>query len=59
VNQVQVEGKTYQMRPKVGLTVAQSISVAHIEQSLRFDERVFASRFLSRGDSKGGPGSVA
>ena len=56
MNQVQVEQKTYEMPPQEGFTVAYFLTVADIEQSLRFYETVFGSRILSRGDSKGAPG---
>jgi catechol 2,3-dioxygenase-like lactoylglutathione lyase family enzyme len=52
----QVEPKTYQMPPTDGITVAHFLTVADIERSLRFYEKVFGSRILSRGDSKGAPG---
>ena len=54
MNQVQVEQKTYQMPPQDGFTVAHFLTVADIERSLRFYEKVFGGRILSRGDG-GGP----
>ena len=56
MSQVQVEQKSYQMPPKEGFTVAHFIVVADIERSLRFYEKVFGARVLSRGDSEGAPG---
>ena len=58
MNQVQAAEKSYQMPPEGGITVAHFLTVADIERSLRFYERVFASRILSRGDSKGAPGYI-
>jgi predicted enzyme related to lactoylglutathione lyase len=56
MNQVQVDQKIYQMPPKDGITVAHFLTVADVERSLRFYEKVFDGRILSRGDSKGAPG---
>jgi len=55
-SQIQVEQQSYQMPPQDGITVAQFLTVADIERSLRFYETVFGGRILSRGDSKGAPG---
>jgi catechol 2,3-dioxygenase-like lactoylglutathione lyase family enzyme len=52
---VQVEQKIYQMPPREGFTVAHFLTVADMERSARFYERVFGGRILSRGDSKGAP----
>jgi catechol 2,3-dioxygenase-like lactoylglutathione lyase family enzyme len=54
----QVEQKSYEMPPKDGITIAHFIVVADIERSVRFYEKVFGARILSRGDSKGAPGYV-
>ena len=56
MSEVQVDQKSYQMPPKDGMTIAHFMVVADIERSLRFYEKVFGSRILSRGDSKGAPG---
>ena len=53
---VHVDQKHYEMPPKDGITVAYFLTVADIERSLRYYEKVFGSRILSRGDSKGAPG---
>jgi predicted enzyme related to lactoylglutathione lyase len=58
MSHVQVERKTYQMPPQVGITVAHFLTVADIERSLQFYETVFGSRVLSRGDSEGAPGYI-
>jgi catechol 2,3-dioxygenase-like lactoylglutathione lyase family enzyme len=53
---VDVDQKNYQMPPQDGFTIAHFITVGDIERSLRFYEKVFGGRVLSRGDSKGAPG---
>jgi predicted enzyme related to lactoylglutathione lyase len=58
MSRVQVEQKTYQMPPTDGITVAHFLTVSDIERSLQFYEKVFGSRILSRGDSKGAPGYI-
>src|SRR4051812_30385733 len=55
---VPVEQKSYEMPPRDGFTVAQFLTVADIDRSVRFYETVFGGRVLSRGDSKGAPGYV-
>ena len=52
MNQVQVEQKTYQMPPQEGFTVAHFLTVADVERSLRFYEKVFGGRILSRGEAR-------
>jgi predicted enzyme related to lactoylglutathione lyase len=56
MSSVQVEGKTYEMPPREGFTVAHFLTVADIERSLRFYEKVFGAHILSRPDGKGTPG---
>ncbi|MER8683331.1 VOC family protein [Mesorhizobium sp. M1405] len=58
MNDVQVEGESYRMPPQDGFSVAHFLTVADIERSLRFYERVFGCRILSRGDAQGAPGYV-
>jgi catechol 2,3-dioxygenase-like lactoylglutathione lyase family enzyme len=53
---VEVEQKTYQMPPQDGISVAQFFTVADIERSLRYYEKVFGAEILSRPDGKGTPG---
>jgi predicted enzyme related to lactoylglutathione lyase len=55
---VQVEQKSYEMPPRDGFTVTHFLTVADIERSVRFYEKVFGGRILSRGDSKGAPGYI-
>jgi catechol 2,3-dioxygenase-like lactoylglutathione lyase family enzyme len=56
MNNVDVEQKTYEMPPVEGITVSHFLTVADIDRSARFYEKVFGGRILSRGDSEGAPG---
>jgi catechol 2,3-dioxygenase-like lactoylglutathione lyase family enzyme len=58
MSSVQVEQKSYEMPPREGFTIAQFLTVADVERSLRFYEKVFGGRIASRGDSKGAPGYI-
>jgi catechol 2,3-dioxygenase-like lactoylglutathione lyase family enzyme len=58
MNSVQIEQKSYEMPPREGFSVAHFLTVADIDRSVRFYERVFGGRILSRGDSKGAPGYI-
>jgi predicted enzyme related to lactoylglutathione lyase len=58
MNSVDVEQKSYEMPPRDGFTVAHFLTVADVERSLRFYEKVFGGRILSRGDGKGAPGYI-
>jgi Glyoxalase/Bleomycin resistance protein/Dioxygenase superfamily len=58
MSKVQVEQETYEMPPREGFTVAHFLTVADVERSLRFYEKVFGGRILSRGDSSGAPGYI-
>ncbi len=49
MNNVQVEHKTYEMPPREGITIAHFLTVADIERSLRFYEKIFGGRILSYG----------
>src|SRR6516164_5370040 len=49
MNQVQVEQKSYQMPPQDGFTFAYFLTVADIERSAQFYEKVFGGCILSRG----------
>jgi catechol 2,3-dioxygenase-like lactoylglutathione lyase family enzyme len=53
---VRVEQKTYEMPPQEGISIAHFLTVADIERSVRFYEKVFGARVLSLGDSSGAPG---
>ena len=54
----QVEQKSYEMPPREGLTVTHFITVADIERSARYYEKVFGARILSLGDTKGASGHI-
>lgn len=55
---VAVEQKSYEMPPREGISVAHFLTVADIERSASFYEKVFGGRILSRGDSSGAPGYI-
>jgi catechol 2,3-dioxygenase-like lactoylglutathione lyase family enzyme len=55
---IQVEQKSYEMPPLEGFTVTLFITVADIERSARYYEKVFGGRILSLGDSKGASGHI-
>jgi predicted enzyme related to lactoylglutathione lyase len=50
MNPVQIEQKSYEMPPKEGMSIAQFLTVADIERSARYYEKVFDARILSLGD---------
>jgi len=54
----QIEQKNYEMPPRDGFTVTLFITVADIDRSARFYEKIFDGRILSRGDSKGASGHI-
>jgi catechol 2,3-dioxygenase-like lactoylglutathione lyase family enzyme len=58
VKTVQVEQHSYEMPPRDGFTITLFITVADIDRSAEFYERVFGGRILSRGDSKGASGHI-
>jgi catechol 2,3-dioxygenase-like lactoylglutathione lyase family enzyme len=58
MSSVQVGHETYEMPPRAGFTVAHFLTVADVDRSLRFYEKVFGGRILSRGDSQGAPGYI-
>jgi putative intracellular protease/amidase len=58
MNSVQIEHKSYQMPPRDGISVAQFLTVADVDRSARFYEKVFGGRILSKGDSDGAPAYI-
>ena len=58
MSSVQIEQKSYELAPREGFTVSLFITVAEIERSARFYEKVFGGRILSMGDSKGASGHI-
>src|SRR5579859_1101792 len=57
MNAVQVEKKSYEMPPREGISIAYFLTVADIDRSLRYYEKVFGARILSRGDGNA-PGYI-
>jgi catechol 2,3-dioxygenase-like lactoylglutathione lyase family enzyme len=55
---VQVGQKTYEMPPLDGFTVTYFITVADVDRSADFYEKVFGGHVLSRGDAKGASGHI-
>jgi catechol 2,3-dioxygenase-like lactoylglutathione lyase family enzyme len=58
INSVQIEHKSYEMPPRDGISVAHFLTVADIDRSARFYEKVFGGRILSGGDSEGAPAYI-
>jgi catechol 2,3-dioxygenase-like lactoylglutathione lyase family enzyme len=58
MSSVQIDQNSFEMPPHQGFTVTHFLCVADIDRSVRFYEKVFGARILSRGDSKGAPGYV-
>lgn len=56
MNVVQIGPTKYEMPPKQGISIAHFLTVADIGRSLRYYEKIFDARILSRGDSVGAPG---
>ena len=55
---VQIEQNSYDMPPLQGISIAYFLTVAHVERSARFYEKVFGGRILSKGDSDGAPAYI-
>ena len=58
MSSVQIGQKSYEMPPRQGFTVTLFITVADMDRSARFYEKVFDGRILSKGDSKGASGHI-
>jgi catechol 2,3-dioxygenase-like lactoylglutathione lyase family enzyme len=58
MNAVQVERNSYEMPPREGFTVVHFLTVADIDRSARFYEKVLGGRVLSRGDSEAAPAYI-
>ena len=58
MSSAQIEQKSYEMPPRDGFAVTHFITVADIDRSADFYEKVFGGRILSRGDSKGASGHI-
>ena len=50
MNAVEIEKKSYEMPPRDGISIAQFLTVADIERSARYYEKVFGARILTLGD---------
>jgi hypothetical protein len=50
MSSVQIDQKSYEMPPREGISIAQFLTVADIERSARWYEKVFGARILSLGD---------
>ena len=55
INSVKIEQKSYEMPPQEGFTVAHFLTVADIERSARYYEKVFGARILTMGDGNAPP----
>ena len=55
---VQIEQKSYELHPRQGFTVTHFITVADIDRSADFYEKIFGGRILSRVDSNGASGHI-
>jgi len=55
MDDVRVEQSTYEMPPRDGFTIAHFLTVADIERSVAFYEKVFGGEVVSRGDAGGAP----
>jgi predicted enzyme related to lactoylglutathione lyase len=58
MSSVPIEQESYELAPREGFTVSLFITVADIERSARFYEKVFGGCILSLGDSKGASGHI-
>src|ERR1700684_4669230 len=58
MNSVQIEQKSYEMPPRDGFTITHFLTLADIDRSARFYEKVFGGRILSSGDTKGAPAYI-
>jgi hypothetical protein len=58
MSSVQIEQKSYEMPPREGFTLTHFITIADINRSAGFYEKVFGGRILSRGDSKSASGHI-
>ncbi len=55
INSVQIGHKSYEMPPRDGISVAHFLTVADVERSARYYEKVFGARILSMGDGNAPP----
>ena len=55
MSSVQIEQKSYEMPPREGISVAHFLTVADVERSARYYEKVFGARILTMGDGNAPP----
>ena len=55
MSSVQIEQKSYEMPPKDGISIACFLTVADLERSARYYEKVFGARILTMGDGNAPP----
>jgi catechol 2,3-dioxygenase-like lactoylglutathione lyase family enzyme len=55
MSSVQIEQKSYEMPPKEGISIAHFLTVADVERSARYYEKVFGARILTMGDGNAPP----
>jgi hypothetical protein len=58
MSSVQIEQKSYEMPPREGMSIAHFLTVADIERSARYYEKVFGAHILSLGDGNA-PGTFS
>src|SRR6202161_2011882 len=58
MSSVQMDQKSYEMPPRDGISIAHFLTVADVNRSARFYEKVFGGRILSKGDSDGAPAYI-
>jgi len=56
VSSIQIDQKSYEMPPREGMSIAHFLTVADIDRSASYYEKVFGASILSRGDGNGAPG---
>jgi putative intracellular protease/amidase/catechol 2,3-dioxygenase-like lactoylglutathione lyase family enzyme len=55
MERLQVEQKSYEMPPRDGFSIAHFLTVADVERSARYYEKVFGARILTMGDGNAPP----
>ena len=55
MNSVQIEQQSYEMPPREGISIAHFLTVADVERSARYYEKVFGARILTMGDGNAPP----
>jgi hypothetical protein len=55
MNAVQIDQKSFQMPPKEGIRIAHFLTVADVERSARYYEKVFGAHILTMGDGNAPP----